>query len=75
MTEGEKMVWAAVYAFYYMDDWDKHQQYGDRWKRSVPSAVEYAWSAVNEMREASAVVAEGWGDDCDVYLMLQEMLK
>ena len=74
MTEGERMVWAAAYARYFMDDYEKQQQYGKRWHRSIPSAIEWAWSAVREMREAKQKVIEGWGDDNDVTLMLKEMI-
>ena len=66
MNENEKLVWAAVYA--------KHWT-GTEVATHTPTAIENAWAAVVDMREAQDRVADGWGEDGEVYLFLQEMLS
>ncbi len=71
MTSNERLVWAAAFAGHYLEGYRLEQTRGV--KHSVPEAVEWAWSAVAEMREALPAVERGWGLDDEVYRMLQEM--
>ena len=72
MTQNERMVWAAAYGAEYIRMMNDEHRRGDT-AEHVPFVVERAWSAVVEMREARAAVAEGWGQSSDVFTMLEEM--
>ena len=64
MTSNEKLVWAAVYAKHWTGT-----------HNDTPTAIENAWAAIVDMRKAQDAVADGWGEDDDVLLFLQEMIS
>jgi hypothetical protein len=82
MTDGEQLVWAAVFAkLYDLSNPPPHVTKPGRdkvwraWERGqVVDAVERAGHAVRYLREIRGHVKEGFGDNSDVYQMLVEML-
>lgn len=90
MTNGEKMLWAAAYSKQFKFDIPGyvHQEFQE-WRQGVrlgpdpweayeigqaASAAEYATGVVTRLRSALSAVAEGFGEDSDVYQMIKEML-
>lgn len=71
MTQGEKMVWASVYAIEYMQQKDRACL---GITPSVETAVELAWAAVFYLRQSRDAVKDGWGDDFEGLEMLDEMI-
>jgi hypothetical protein len=72
MTEGEKKIWAAAYAAAWVHGIRQREVTGIA--MSTTEAIESAWAAVVEAREAVDEVREGWGEDHEMYTMLEEML-
>lgn len=70
MTDGEKMVWAAVYASRYHE-----QMYHDTVEIEIPSICEDACHAVLYMRMALSGVEEGWNRESEEFKMLAEMIE
>ena len=68
LSEGERMVWAAAYAVTITAMYDKGRQAED-----AASAIETAWSAVKDLREAVPAVKEAFGADDEVTRMLLQM--
>jgi hypothetical protein len=70
MTDGEKMVWAAVFALEFQETKhppsrvltpDKSEEWAE-WERDiVSSAIERAGIAVRYLREAEKRIADGYG--------------
>lgn len=84
MTEGEKMVWAAVYAkkrdlSNRPSDCIIGEGSDERWRQweedQTVSAIEHANYAVQAMREALPAVIEGYGEDDDTTRHLKDMLR
>lgn len=82
MTQGEKMVWAAVFAQEYvkMMHPDPYFAFINRdhkkscEQNSVHQAVEAACGAVEYLREEAPDIKEGFDGVTNVYTMLEEML-
>lgn len=88
MTDGEKMVWAAVYAVGYNEAINPPPEIAallggpgyisreEHENQGVHAAIEAASYAVESMREAAPEIKEGFDcDGCDVYKMLKEILE
>ena len=85
MTDGEKMVWAFVFAdeinkaMHNPPDYVLLPGVDDKWSQweidQAVSASEVAYSRVYRMRNALLGVASGFGEESDVYEMLKEMLE
>lgn len=81
MTDGEKMVWAAVFAKHYdlsspprdvVHDTKKWQA----WESAqVHIAIECAAGAVERMREEVEAIAKGFGADSLVTIALADMVR
>lgn len=83
MTEGERMVWALVFARR-LDDAIHHPPPGvcldpKRWQEYEDNvthqAVEAAAGAVERMRGVLPGTVEGWGADSPITAMLRAMLE
>ena len=72
MTDGERMVWAAVYATRWSQALEKRETIGV--PMSVPTCIEEAWAAVSELRGAREAVRSGWGDGDAVLAHLDDIL-
>ena len=84
MTQGEKMVWAAVFAAKHdISNPPRHclvphgEETDKRWQEweanQAVSAIEFAGYAVLRLREVEGRVADGFGEDSDVYQLYMEM--
>lgn len=73
MNENEKLVWAATYAAEYVSMHEKYCSLGI--EPHILTAVEAAWGAVSDMRDAKEAYIEGWGEDCESTKMLLEMIE
>ncbi len=80
MTDGERMVWAAVYARNY-NRIDKSEgrpdgsQAAQEWaKAKVMDSIERAGCAVEYLREVREELKEWFGDDSDIHKMYLEMV-
>lgn len=74
MTEGEKMVWAAAYASKYSSEYYYKNTILADYKIDIPSIIEFACTAVKDMKGARDDVETGFGATDDIYLMLKEIL-
>lgn len=79
MTDGEKMVWAAVYAtwlhHYETKTRPKHIN-AEQWEREkVHVAMERAGMAVRHLRLYEESFGQGQGKDSAVYRMLVEVIE
>lgn len=75
MTEGEKMVWAAVYARHYTDEHNQAAPFSPKkYADKAAVAIENAWLAVQLAREARQDIIEICGHG-DVLNMLDEILE
>lgn len=86
MSEGEKLVWAQVYAREYREDirnppahvvvpnHDEPDKWGEWEKNQATSAAEMAWAVVSRMREIGDRLGAGYGETDDVTLMWEQMI-
>lgn len=82
LTDGEKAIWAAVFALEMKEAWRARTERGAKVEyddNSVPtyvsSATENAWYAVWCARNGVASVEAGFGENDDVTNALRSMLK
>ena len=85
LTQGEKMVWAAVYGVEYMrrvnmqpldgPAGEGSREWWEAWEREqAHSAIESAACAVELMRSSEPEIEDGFGSDHEVTQMLRAML-
>lgn len=70
----ERRIWAAAFVCSLQTQAEMRGKHGQAYKSSVTRAVEAGWGAVIDAREAFGAVRSSFGEDCDVYKMLAEMV-